>query len=95
MSGLFTWESLLTLAGAGAATRYVVALFKSVFDVSGKTNHVVAVIVAEVITLGAGLATGAHTPAQVGLLALNGLLVAGFAIGLNENLKGTETDTAR
>ena len=87
MTELFTWEGLLTLAGAGAATRYIVALLKAVFEIHGRASHLTALAVGEAITLGAGLATGAHTPAQIALLALNGLLVAGVAIGLNENLR--------
>ena len=88
MKELFTWQSLLTLAGAGAATRYVVALLRAVFPIAGRANHLAALVAAEVIVIGAGLATGARSAADLGLLALNGLLVAGFAIGLNENLAG-------
>lgn len=89
MDGMFTWEGLLTLAGAGASTRYIVALTKAVFGIEGRSAQLAALVVGEIITLGAGLATGAHTFAQIGLLALNGLLVAGCAIGLNEKLKGS------
>ena len=89
MTDLFTWEGLLTLAGAGAATRYIVALLKAVFEIHGRASHLAALAIAEAITLGAGLTTGVRTPAAIALLALNGLLVAGFAIGLNENLKGS------
>jgi hypothetical protein len=89
MSEMLTWQALLTLAGAGAATRYIVALLKAVFEIGGRTIHFMALIVAETVTVGAGLATGARSPAEIGLLALNGLLVAGFAIGLNENLRAS------
>ncbi|MDO8588957.1 MAG: hypothetical protein Q7T82_18175 [Armatimonadota bacterium] len=84
-------EGLLTLAGAGAATRYIVAPLRAVFEIEGKANHLTALLIAELITPSAGLATGARSPAEIGLLVLNGLLAAGFAIGLNENLK----DSAR
>ena len=88
MNGMFTWDALLTLTGAGAATRYIVELLKAVFEIRGRAGHLAAFAVAEAITVGAGIATGARSPAEIGLLCLNGLLVAGFAIGLNENLKG-------
>ncbi|MDO8684911.1 MAG: hypothetical protein Q7N50_15715 [Armatimonadota bacterium] len=87
MNDLFTWESLLTLAGAGAATRYIVALAREVFQIRGRASHLAAFMVAEIVTIGAGLATGAQSATEITLLALNGFLVAGFAIGLNENLK--------
>ena len=80
----FTWAALATTAGATAATTLVVAILKEVFGLHGRSTQAAAFAVAEIITISAGLVTGAKFPIDALPLALNGMVVTAAAIGLRE-----------
>ena len=81
---LFDWPILATAAGAATATTIIVAILKGILGLEGRENLVAALIVAEIVTIGAALATGAHTASVIGLAALNGTVVAASATGLHQ-----------
>ena len=86
-----TWKLLLTFAGAAAATRYLTEAWKRLFGISGRAVLAAATLTGVALTIGAGLATGARSIADLALLALNGIVVAQAATGLNEQI-GQSTD---
>ena len=81
-----TWKALLTFAGAAAATRYLTEVWKRLFGLSGRAVLVAATLTGVALTVGAGLATGIRSAAELALLALNGIVVAQAATGLNEQI---------
>jgi len=81
-----TWKTLLTFAGATAGTRYLTEGWKRLFGLSGRAILAAAILTGVALTVGAGLATGVRGFADVALLALNGIVVAQAATGLNEQI---------
>jgi len=83
-----TWKALLTFAGAVAATKYLTEGWKRLFGISGRAVLAAATVTGVALTVGAGLATGVRSAADVVLLALNGVIAAQAATGLNEQMVG-------
>lgn len=72
----FTWEVLLTLAGASAATGIIVQLLKENVPI---VTQILSYAVALVVLLAATFFTGGRDPSAYALCLLNAGIVAGAA----------------
>jgi hypothetical protein len=81
MSGLFTYQSIGTLAGAIAATTLVVQAIKGLPGVRRLSPRLLSFLVAFALLSLARIASGPVAWSLLPLLALNALLVGSSAIG--------------
>lgn len=84
MDSLFTVDSLRTLAGAATAVYVVTEFTKNLFGVAGKWNNLLALVIAETLTV--GLMCPCWRFDAVVTAAINGVVVCVTAFGLYKGL---------
>lgn len=91
MSTFFTWANLATLAGAMAATAYIVQFLKKFSCFSKANNQAVSYVVALIILFLATYFTGNLTVSTGVMIFFNAIIVAFSSNGVYDSVKSTIT----
>jgi hypothetical protein len=78
------WQILATVAGATAATKFIVDAVKALTNIAGKQVLVCAMLVGIGIVVLANYSLGQCKPIDLPLHAINGLIVGLAASGFND-----------
>ena len=88
-SGL-TWGNLVASGVALGLTKFAVDAAKRLFQVTDRGTLITAFIVAEVLTILSVVFTVGHSPNDLGLAVVKGLLIAWAATGFHETVKAVQ-----
>ena len=90
MDSFVTWQQLATMAGAIAATKFIVDAIKCFAPIQGKQVLGAAALVGILVLLGANLALGTCKPTDIPIHVLNGVMVGFAASGFHDAVRSSK-----
>lgn len=95
MSTFFTWETLLTVSGAAAATAYIVQFLKKFAPFKKLNSQLIAFIVAFIVMGAAMFFTGTLTSSNAAMLPISAIIVCFAANGAYDSVDKSITATTK